>query len=92
MVEHLRLCTHELLYEEIGNIYAKIWSAFERAVLYEEVNNHSERIFNLFKILIFGFLFHLLQYTLKNRKIIILNQSKDTLRMIGYLDWKVAFL
>ena len=47
MVAHLGLRTHELLYEEIGNIIAEILSAWEKAECYEEVANHSQRIFTL---------------------------------------------
>ena len=47
MVAHLRLHTHELLYEDIGNIIAEIISAWKKAECYEEVPNHSQRIFTL---------------------------------------------
>ena len=43
MVAHLVLRTHELLYEEIGNIVP----AWEKAEFYEEVANNSHRIFTL---------------------------------------------
>ena len=45
MVAHLGLCTHELLYGEIGNNIAEILSVWEKAGCYEEVANHSQRIF-----------------------------------------------
>ena len=45
MVVHLGLRTHELLYKEIDNIIAEIWSAWEKAVCYEIVANHSQCIF-----------------------------------------------
>ena len=45
MVAHLGLRTHELLYEEIGNVIAEILSGWEKAESYEEVTNHSQRIF-----------------------------------------------
>ena len=41
MVAHLGLRTHELLYEEIGNINAEILSAWEKAECCQEVANHS---------------------------------------------------
>ena len=47
MVAHLGLRTNELLYEEIGHIFAEILSAWEKAKCYEEVANHSKRIFTL---------------------------------------------
>ena len=42
---YLGLHSHELLYEEIGNIIAEILSASKKASWYEEVANHSQRIF-----------------------------------------------
>ena len=45
MVAPLRLHTQELLYVEIGNIIAEIWSVWEKAECYVEVANHSQRIF-----------------------------------------------
>ena len=47
MVAYLGLRTHELLYEEIGNIIDDIFSACEKAECYEEIANHSQRIFTL---------------------------------------------
>ena len=44
MVAHLGLRTHELRYEEIGNIIAEILSAWENAECYEELANHSQSI------------------------------------------------
>ena len=52
MVAYLGLCTHELLYEEIGNIKVEILSSQEKAEC-------SQRIFTLV-IIIFGFVLHLL--------------------------------
>ena len=49
MVAHLGMRTHDLLYDEIGNIIDDIFSAREKAVCYEEVANHSQRIFTLIK-------------------------------------------
>ena len=40
-VAYLGLRTHELLYEEIGNIIAEILTAWGKAECYEEVANHS---------------------------------------------------
>ena len=40
--------THELLYTKIGNIFAEIWSAWEKADFYEEIANSSQRNFILF--------------------------------------------
>ena len=56
MVAHLGLCTHELLYEEIGNIIAEILSAWEEAECYNEVVNHSQRTFTLIQYKNLGFL------------------------------------
>ena len=42
MVAHLGLRTYELLYEEIGNIFAEILSAWEKAECYEKVANHND--------------------------------------------------
>ena len=47
MVAHLGFRTHELLYEEIGNIIAEIFSAWEKAECFEEVANHYQFIFTL---------------------------------------------
>ena len=59
MVAHLRLRSHELLYEEIGNIISEILLAREKAECYEEVANHSHRIFTLIQNDIFlGFYLH----------------------------------
>ena len=44
MVAHLGLRTHELLYEEIGNIIAEILLVWEKTECYENVANHSQRI------------------------------------------------
>ena len=41
MVAHLGLRTHDLLYEEIGNIIAKLFFKPKNAECYEEVANHS---------------------------------------------------
>ena len=49
MVAQLGVRTHELLYEEIGNIIAGILSAWEKAKCYEEVANHSQHFFHLTK-------------------------------------------
>ena len=48
-------------------------------LLYEEIEYVNSKLYFL------GFL-HLEHNTLKNRKITILNEIKDTLRMHGYLD------
>ena len=49
--------THELLYEEIGNIIAEMLSASEKAECYEKVANHSQRTFTLIQNNVFqGFL------------------------------------
>ena len=45
MVAHLGARTHELLYEEIGNIIAEILSAWEKAECYDEVATFSSSIF-----------------------------------------------
>ena len=47
MVAHLGLRSYELLYAEIGNIFAEILSAWEKAEFYKEVANHSRRIFTM---------------------------------------------
>ena len=70
MVAHLGLRTHELLDEEIGNIIAEILSAWEEC--WDEVAIQSQRIFTLFKIIIFGFLAFYDKTNWKNEKIIIL--------------------
>ena len=45
MVAHLGLRTHELIYEEIGNIIAEILSAWKKAECYEEVAYHSTYLY-----------------------------------------------
>ena len=45
MVAHLGLRTHELLYEEISNIFAEILSAWEKAECYQDVANQFQCIF-----------------------------------------------
>ena len=45
MVAHLGLRTHELHYEEIGNIIAETLWAWEKAEFYKEVANYSQRTF-----------------------------------------------
>ena len=44
MVAHLGLRTHELPYEEIGNIIAEILSAGQKEECYEEVTIHSHSL------------------------------------------------
>ena len=50
LVAHLGLRTHELFYEEIGNIIAEILSPWEKAEDFKEVGNHSQRIFTSVRI------------------------------------------
>ena len=71
MVAQLRLRTHELLYEEIGNLIAEILSAWQKAECY-----HPPWIFNwiLKKLFFGGFYIH------DESKIVIINRSKDMLR------------
>ena len=73
MVAHLGLRTHELLYEEIGNIIAETLSAWEKAECYEEVDNHSQSIFAFIKNNNFVLFLHFWHYTLKNLKIMFMN-------------------
>ena len=55
------------------------------------IANHSQRTFFLIQCNLW--VFSNLRYnTMKNRKVIILKQSKDTLRMNGYLDCDVVLL
>ena len=84
MVAHLGLRTHELLYEEIGNIIADILSASEKAKCYEEVASHSQRIFTFILNDNFRF-FYMLCHEYKNN-------PKGTLIMIGYLFVSFCFL
>ena len=47
MVAYLGLRTHELLFEEIGNIIDEVLSVYKKAECYEEVANYYQRILNL---------------------------------------------
>ena len=63
MIAHLKLRTHKLLYEEVGNIIAEILSAWEKAESYEEEANHSQSSFTFIQN---NSLWNLWQIKLKN--------------------------
>ena len=92
MAAHLGVRTHELLYEEIGNNIAEMFSAWEKAKCYEEVTNHSKRIFTLVQNNNFWCFHKFMKYPIVESNFFCSNQIKNTLGIVGFLDGKIVFL
>ena len=65
---------------------SEILSAREKSECYEEVPNHTQRIFTVIQNNNYVVFLTFMTYYIENRKMIHLKRSKDTLRMVGYLD------